>query len=49
MLVFGFLVYGTAFAAAGHPFRDTRFFLTAADLAAPTLAPTAAPTAAVVS
>jgi len=48
MLVFGFLVYGTAFAAAGHPFRDTQFFLTASDLVAPTLAPTAAPTAAVV-
>ena len=49
MLVFGFLVYGTAFAAAGHPFRDTQFFLTASDLAAPTPAPSAAPTAAVVS
>lgn len=49
MLVFGFLVYGTAFAAAGHPFRDTTFFLTASDLVAPTAAPSAAPTAAVVS
>ena len=53
MLVFGFLVYGTAFAAAGHPFRDTQFFLTASDLvaptAAPTVAPTPAPTAAVVA
>jgi len=42
MLVFGFLVYGTAFAAAGHPFRDTTFFLTTADLN--TTAPSAPPT-----
>lgn len=44
MLVFGFLVYGTAFAASGHPFRDTTFFLTASDLVAATAAPIVAPT-----
>lgn len=41
MLFFGFLVYGTAFAAIGHPFRDLDMFLVPS-----THSPTAAPTAA---
>lgn len=31
MLVFGFLVYGTAFEAVGHPFRGLQMFLVPAN------------------